>query len=60
MTKNVGLFTLTEINNEGISPFLGKCDSNKILDWWKIRSILASRNMIRDILEIGLPQSHWL
>lgn len=51
MTKNVGLFTLTEINNEGISPFFGKCDSNKILDWWKIRSILASRNMIRDILE---------
>ncbi len=38
-------------NNEGISPFLGKCDSNKILDWWKIRSIPASRNMIRDILE---------
>lgn len=38
-------------NNEGISPFLGKCDSNKILDWWKIRSIPASRNMIRDVLE---------
>lgn len=38
-------------NGEGLSPFLGKCDSNKIMDWWKMRSIPASRNMIRDVLE---------
>lgn len=37
--------------NTGISPFLGNCDSDKILDWWKIRSIPASRNMVQDILQ---------
>lgn len=38
-------------NNSGLSPFLGNCDSERILDWWKIRSIPDSRNRVRDILQ---------
>ncbi len=38
-------------HHTGFSPYMGQADVQKIKKWWEMRSVPASRNMIREVIK---------
>ena len=47
-----GSLRIYKDNGSGLSPFLGNADTRRMKHWWEGRAVPASRNMMKEVLNI--------
>ena len=48
--ENIGRITEYHDDKNGLSPYLGNCDIQKMQKWWEMRAVPASRTTMRQVI----------